>query len=153
MKNYYVNGNLVREPRISIGEWLSLGLSFSNSLTFDSYVGSINLNGPMLFNNISYYQANSLQQLQKYITRPWIKVKNDGVLDLDWQYWLSNYVWQEVLVVASSNLYATNPDEIYKAYIGTNKIIVDDGQGMSFDDDKLKIYTETTWQTTVKTPV
>jgi hypothetical protein len=150
---YYVNGNLVREPRISTGEWLSLGLSFSNSLSFDSYVGAINLNGPMLFNNVSYYQANSLQQLQKYITRPWIKVKDDGVLDLDWQYWLSNYVWQEVLVIASSNLYATNPDEIYKAYIGTNKIIVDDGQGMSFDDDRLRIYTEASWQTTVKTPV
>lgn len=150
---YYVNGNLVREPKITIGEWISLGISFSNSLSFDSYVGAINLNGPMVFNNISYYQANSLQQLQKYITRAWIKIKNDGLVDLDWQYWFNNYIWQEVLVIASSNLYATNPDEIYKAYIGTNKIIVDDSQGMSFDADKIKVYTETNWQTTVKTPV
>ena len=151
--SYYVNGNLVREPKITIGEWISLGISFSNSLSFDSYVGSINLNGPMVFNNISYYQANSLQQLQKYITRAWLKVKNDGLVDLDWQYWTDNYIWQDVLVIASSNLYATNPDEIYKAYIGTNKIIVDDSQGMSFDADKIKVYTETNWQTTVKTPV
>ena len=150
---YYVNGNLVREPKITVGEWISLGISFSNSLNFDSYVGAINLNGPMVFNNISYYQANSLQQLQKYITRPWIKVKNDGLIDLDWQYWVNDYVWQEVLVVASSNLYATNPDEIYKAYIGTNKIIVDDSEGISFDADKIKVYKETTWQTTVRTPV
>ena len=150
---YYINGNLVREPRINIDEWLSLGISFSNSLSFDSYSGAINLNGPMVFNNISYYQANSLQQLQKYITRPWIKVKNDGLVDLDWQYWFNNYIWQEVLVISSSNLYATNPDEIYKSYIGTNKIIVDDSQGMSFDADKIKVYQETTWQTTVKTPV
>jgi hypothetical protein len=150
---YYVNGNLVREPKISLGEWLSLGISFSNSLNFDSYAGAINLNGPMVFNNISYYQANSLQQLQRYITRPWIKVKNDGLIDLDWQYWVTDYIWQEVLVIASSNLYATNPDEIYKSYIGTNKIIVDDSEGMSFEADKIKIYQETTWQTTVKTPV
>lgn len=150
---YYVNGNMVREPRISLSEWVSLGISFSNSLNFDSYSGSINLSGPMTFNNISYYQANSLQQLQKYITRPWIRVKNDGVIDLDWQYWVNDYVWQGVLVLASSNLYTTNPSEIYKSYIGTNKIIVDDQEGISFDDDKLKIYTETTWQTTVKTPV
>lgn len=150
---YYVNGNLVRDPRINLGEWLSLGISFSNSLSFNSYSGAINLNGPMVFNNISYYQANSLQQLQKYITRPWIKIKNDGLVDLDWQYWFTNYIWQGVLVIASSNLYATNPDEIYKAYIGTNKIIVDDSQGMSFNADKIKIYQEATWQTTVKTPV
>jgi hypothetical protein len=150
---YYVNGNLVREPKITIGEWISLGISFSNSLNFDSYVGAINLNGPMVFNNISYYQANSLQQLQKYITRPWIKIKEDGIINLDWQYWLNNYIWQGVLVLASSNLYATNPDEIYKAYIGTNKIIVDDSHGMSFDADKIKVYTDTNWQTTVKTPV
>jgi hypothetical protein len=150
---YYVNGNLVREPKITIGEWISLGISFSNSLNFDSYTGAINLNGPMVFNNISYYQANNLQQLQKYITRPWIKIKNDGLNDLDWQYWFSNYIWQGVLVIASSNLYATNPDEIYKSYIGTNKIIVDDSHGMSFDADKIKVYTDTTWQTIVKTPV
>ena len=150
---YYVNGNLVREPKINMGEWISLGISFSNSLNFDSYVGAINLNGPMVFNNISYYQANSLQQLQKYVTRPWIRVKNDGLVDLDWQYWVNDYIWQEVLVIASSNLYATNPDEIYKTYIGTNKIIVDDSEGMSFDADKIKVYTETNWQTTVKTPV
>jgi hypothetical protein len=150
---YYVNGNLVREPKINLGEWLSLGISFSNSLNFDSYVGAINLNGPMVFNNISYYQANSLQQLQKYITRPWIKIKNDGLIDLDWQYWVNDYIWQEVLVIASSNLYATNPDEIYKAYIGTNKIIVDDSEGMSFDADKITVYSDTVWQTIVKTPV
>ena len=150
---YYVNGNLVREPKITVGEWISLGISFSNSLNFDSYVGAINLNGPMVFNNISYYQANSLQQLQKYVTRPWIRVKNDGLVDLDWQYWVNDYIWQEVLVIASSNLYATNPDEIYKTYIGTNKIIIDDSEGMSFDADKIKVYTETNWQTTVKTPV
>jgi hypothetical protein len=151
--SYYQNGILVREPRISLNEWLSLGISFSNSLSFNSYIGSIDLNGEMLFNNISYYQANSLQQLQKYITRPWISVKNDGLVDLDWQYWLNDYVWQGVLVVASTNLYSTNPDEIYKTYIGTNKIIVDDSQGISFDPEKVSIYSERSWQTTIKTPV
>ncbi len=107
----------------------------------------------MLFNNISYYQANSLQQLQRYISRPWISVKNDGIIDLDWQYWVNDYVWQEVLVISSSNLYSTNPDDIYKSYVGTNKIIVDDQEGILFDDDKLKIYTEKNWQSIVKTPV
>jgi hypothetical protein len=150
---YYVNGVLVREPKIGIGEWLSLGISFSNSLNFDSYTGAISLSGPMLFNNISYYQANSLQQLQRYISRPWISVKNDGIIDLDWQYWVNDYVWQEVLVISSSNLYSTNPDDIYKSYVGTNKIIVDDQEGILFDDDKLKIYTEKNWQSIVKTPV
>lgn len=150
---YYINGKLVKDPRISLNEWVSFGISFSTSLNFDSYAGLLSLNGPMTFNNISYYQANSVQQLQKYITRPWISVKNDGMVDLDWQYWFNDYIWQDVLVISSSNLYTTNPDDIYKAYIGTNKIIVDDSEGMLFSDDKIKIYTEASWQSIVKTPV
>jgi hypothetical protein len=46
-----------------------------------------------------------------------------------------------------------NPSEIYKTYIGTNKIIVDDGEGMILDSDKLKIYDAVEWSTSVVTPV
>jgi hypothetical protein len=53
-------------------------------------------------------------------------------------------------VISSSDLYGVSPADVYKTYLGTNKIIIDDEEGMIFDADKLKIYQDTVWQTTVK---
>ena len=150
--SYYINGNLVREPILTTREWSVLGIAFSTTLDFDFFVGAINLTGQGVFNNISYYQANNLQQIQGNITRPWSKVINDGISSLDWQYWLDNYTWNEMLVLSSIDLYGVNPEEVYKTYIGTNKIIVDDNEGMTFDADKIKIYKDTGWSSTISTP-
>ena len=151
--SYYWNGNLVREPRITKNEWGVLAVSFPESLNFNAYLGGINLTGSALFNNVSYYQSTGIQKIQKAINRPWIRVKNDIENDLNWQYWLDNYTWNGVLVLSTIDLYSSNPVEIYKTYIGTNKIIVDDSQGMSFDSVKIKVYKDTDWQIQVKTPV
>jgi hypothetical protein len=150
---YFWNGVSVQNPVITIKEWGSLGLQFSSALKFDLYIGAINLNGPMLFNNISFYQANNLQQVQSVVTRPWLKVKTSDGTNWDWTYWSENYDWQETLVVSSSELYGVNPTDVYKNYLGTNKIIIDDNEGMTFDANKMKIYTDTTWQTNTLLPV
>jgi hypothetical protein len=57
------------------------------------------------------------------------------------------------LVVEASDLYGVNPADVYKTYLGTNKIIIDDSEGMIFDAEKLRLYSDTNWQTTVKIPV
>jgi hypothetical protein len=57
------------------------------------------------------------------------------------------------LVVSASDLYGVSPSDVYKTYIGVNKIIVDDSEGMIFDAEKIKVYSNTIWQTTVKIPV
>lgn len=150
---YYWNGILVREPILTIKEWGVLGIRFAESLSFDTYLGGINLNGPMVFNNIAYYQANNLQQVQTNITRPWLGVKTDGILNFDWAYWDNNFIWDEVLIVSASDLYGVNPSDVYKTYIGTNKIVIDDNQGLTVDADNLKVYSDTTWTIRVGTPV
>lgn len=151
--SYYWNGSIVREPVITSNEWGILGISFSRSLNFDAYLGGINLTGSVLFNNISYYQANNLQQVQSTINRPWLRVKVDGGLEFDWQYWNSNFIWQDVLVVNALDLYGVNPEIVHKTYLGTNKIIIDDSEGVIFDAEKIRVYSDLTWQTQVKTPV
>jgi hypothetical protein len=150
---FYLNGNLVREPVLSIKEWSTIGISFLTPLTFDSYLGSINITGPAIFNNIAYYQASSLQEVESRTIRPWFKVLTDGVTVFDWQFWFNNFTWDGMLVVGSSQFYGINPTDIYKTYIGTNKIIVDDGEGLMYQPEKLKVYTEIEWSTTVSTPV
>ena len=151
--SYFLNGNLVREPILTIKEWAVLGINFATDLNLDLFLGSINLNSPAIFNNVAYYQANNLQQLQSTITRQWLKVKQDGVTDRDWGFWSNNYTWEGVLVTSASGLYGVNAQDVYKAYIGTNKIIIDDEEGMIFDADKMKIYNDTTWSISVGSPV
>jgi hypothetical protein len=151
--SYYINGFIVREPVINIREWSVIGISFGSSLIFDSFLGSININGPGVFNNLSYYQATNLQQIQSIVARLWTDVDSEDGTILDWQYWKDNYSWNGMLVISTSSTYGVNPSEIYKTYIGTNKIIVDDEQGMTLDSDKLKIYDAMEWSSSVISPV
>lgn len=151
--SYYINGVIVREPVITIREWSVIGISFGSSLIFDSFLGSININGPGVFNNLSYYQATNLQQIQSIVARLWTDIDSEDGTTLDWQYWKDNYSWNGMLILSSSSTYGVNPSEIYKTYIGTNKIIVDDGEGMILDSDKLKIYDAVEWSSSVVTAV
>lgn len=143
--SYFWNGALVREPVMTIEEWGVLGIAFATALNFDLFIGGINLTGPLVFNNIAYYQANNLQQVQSTLTRPWLKVKTDGVTNFDWEYWINSFTWDGVLIISASDLYGVSPSDVYKTYIGTNKIIIDDDEGMIFDAQKVKIYNDTSW--------
>ena len=146
---YYWNGLRVAEPILTSKEWGVLGIFFPQSLNFDEFSGAINLNGPILFNNIAYYQANNLQQVQGTITRPWIKVKTEDAINFNWSFWGTNKTWYQTLIVGSSDLYGVNPGDIYRTYLGTNKIIFDDENGLSLDSDKMQIYQDVTWSTSV----
>jgi len=150
---YYVNGNYVREPVISRREWAVIGISFTQNLDFDNFLGSLNLTGPYLFNFVSYYQATNLQLAQSRILRSWSEVEEEDSVIRNWTFWDENYTWNQVLVIGTSDLYGTNPSDIYKTYIGTNKIIIDDDNGVVITPDKLKIYQEPSWQSFVVTPV
>ena len=107
----------------------------------------------MVFNNISYYQANNLQQVQSSLTRPWLRVETDGITNFEWEFWLNNFIWEGVLVISSSELYGVNPVDVYRTYLGTNKIIIDDDEGLSIEPNELSIYSEVIWSTNVATPV
>jgi hypothetical protein len=151
--SFYLNGKNIRQPVLSVGEWTAIGVSFTSPLIFDSYMGSLNITGPALFNNISYYEANSLIEIQTKLLRPWIKVLSDGSEVFNWSYWENNFNWDEVLTLGETEFYNINPSDIYKTYIGTNKIIIDDGQGIAYTPDNIKIYTDIEWSSSVSTPV
>ena len=150
---YYVNGTIVREPVIGLSDWTVLGIVFSNALVFDSYLGAINMTGPATFNNIAFYQANNLQQVQNTINRSWFRVQSDGVTEYDWQFWSNNFTWEGVLVISSTEAYGVNPADVYKTYLGTNKIIIDDEEGMTLNPEKLRVYNDLLSSSIVATPL
>jgi hypothetical protein len=125
---FYVNGNAAKNPMISVDEWSILGISFSQTIDFKNYQGAFRITGDVLINNISYYQSTSLQEVQVTVSRPWLRVKssNSETLDRPWEYWLDSFTWNDVLVISSASFLGLNASNIYKAYTGTNKIIVDD---------------------------
>lgn len=150
---FYWNGKVVKEPIITLQEWGFLGINFANSLNFSYFEGAINLTGPMLFNNISFYQSTNLQEVQNVAERPWFRVKVLGGYELDWTFWGGSFVWNKVLVLSETSYYGVNPVEVYKSYTGTNKIIVDDDMLLSFGSYAYTAYTDVNWNQVVVDPV
>jgi hypothetical protein len=152
--SYYWNGNPVREPFITTKEWGALGIKFAPALDFDAFIGEINLNGPLVFNNVAFYQANNLQQIQGVLTRPWADVLSEGITDFTWDSWNQGTTdWEDVLIIGSTDIYGVDPSIIYETYIGTNKVIVDDNQGIEVSSSNLSAYIDIVWETKVGTPV
>jgi len=138
---FYWNGKLVKEPVITIKEWGFLGISFPNLLDFNTRVGSVNLNGPITFNTISYYQSTNLQEVQRVDVRPWFAVKYSLPLTLEWDDWkTSSFVWDGVLILSSTSDYGVVPATIYKSYTGTNKIIIDTDKVFTVNGYEYSVY-------------
>jgi hypothetical protein len=138
---FYLNGKLVKDPVLTTKEWSFLGISFSNILDFTNRVGAININGPLTFNTISYYQSTNLQEVQQVQTRPWFAVKYSLPLELEWDFWKSTpFLWEDVLIIASTSYYGVDPETVYKSYTGTNKIIVDTEKVFTLNSYEYNLY-------------
>jgi len=150
---FYLNGKIVKEPTININEWVMLGIGFPSILNFKSYTGSIMINGPIIFNSLSFYQTTNLQAIQTVTRRPWARVKFSTEGLFDWEYWNNYFVWQGVLVQSSVSYYGVDPSDLYKAYTGTNKIIVDDTRVFSFKDYEYAVFKDILWQSQISDAV
>jgi len=146
--SYYLNGRAVRQPVINIQEWYVLGISFNSALSFNQYNGKINLKYLMMFNNISVYQGTNTQIAQRFTFNTWQEIE-DGY---NWED-LDSGTWNNVLIKSSDVLFVVNPKEVYKSYIGTNKVIVDDESAeFNLKTDSLRAYLDTSWQNYIITP-
>jgi hypothetical protein len=151
---FYWNGNIVREPVVTLQDWGFLGINFSNILDFSYFEGAIRLTGPLLFNNISFYQSTNLQEVQNISERPWFRVKVLSSKELDWKFWnVGSFNWNKVLVLSETSYYGVNPSEVYKSYTGTNKIVVDDSSLLRLGNYKYTAYMDVNWNQLVVDPV
>lgn len=144
---FYWNGKIVKEPNITVKQWGMLGISFSNTLNLNNYIGFLRISGPILINMLSHYKSTNLQEVQQITSRPWIKVKTSGSLDFDWEYWDTSFIWNGVLIISSRSYYGVDPSDIYKTYTGTNKIIVDDTRPFALKSYEYNILKDILWQT------
>jgi hypothetical protein len=147
---FYWNGNLVREPVMTLSDWGTLGISFSKILDFNSYPGGLRFTGSVLVNNISQYKATSLQEIQRNTLRSWLLASTPTPTSSEiWDYWNQDFTWNGVLIAIQSNIFGVDPSDIYKTYIGTNKIIIDDDIPLRFNNYEYNTYQGITWQSRI----
>lgn len=151
---YYINGLPATIPYVTVDEWTVLGIGFPETLVFSDYAnGKITINGPLTYNNISYYFATSAERNQQIEVRSWSNVKNDGTART-WNYWSNSKTWNGVYIISINTTFATDPAAIYQKYAGTNRIVIDDSvNGISFTDDRLRVYKDITWSSSTKVAV
>jgi hypothetical protein len=134
---FYLNGKIVKEPVLTVKEWAFLGIAFPKVLNFQNRVGTINFNGPLTFNTISYYESTNLQDVQQEEFRKWFGVKYILPENIEWDYWLAgDFLWDGVHVLSRNNYYGVDPSTIYKSYTGTNKIIIDSESSLVIDNQR-----------------
>jgi hypothetical protein len=141
---FYLNGTLVSNPVISIDEWAFLGISFPELLYFYGTPGYLHINGPLMMNTISYYQSTNLQEVQKTNKRLWFRVRYSPQGEYPWTFWYPA-LWNGVLVLSSKSYYGVDPSDIYKSYVGTNKVIIDSDSMFTLKDYDYLIATDVGW--------
>jgi hypothetical protein len=112
-----------------------------------------------MVNHVSYYQSTGLQEKILTTFRVWDRVKETiSNEELDWDFWrgdgisLNTYAWNNVLVIGQiSNLGISLP-EIFKAYVGTNKLIFEDNSGVRLSGYRFRTYRRVTPVTFTKKP-
>ena len=147
--SFFLNGKLVKDPILTVKEWAMIGIRFASTQEFGSYSGALRLTAPLTYNNISYYKSTNLQEVQTVIERPWFKVKVAETTELEWDYWKFPFLWENVLVIATTSYYGVDPSDIYKIYTGTNKIIIDDEVETRFGDYSYSIAEDISWRSQV----
>lgn len=123
--SYYINGIEVRSPILKRGEWNMLGMSFSPALSFPALAGKFRIFSKILINNFSYYQVSQDLINQYQIFKKWSEIENSS-----WEYWSNNLAaapntWDSVRTTEQSKAISIDAVDVYKIFVGTNKILSD----------------------------
>jgi hypothetical protein len=157
--NYYVNGKEVNTPTLMNEEWTVLSVEFPSLLDFSEVSGKIDINGPLIYNNISYTLATNIEKSESLETRPWDAIENLDSSTATWNYVLNTWklpattTWQDVKIINQSQIYNINSQATYERYTGSNRIVIDDeSAGLLISPEKFVAYREISWVNNVKIP-
>ena len=150
---FYQNGIRVKNPIIEFNEWSAIAVAFDQPLSFDSFPGYINLFRGMTFNNISFYRPTGLGETLGLINRRWLRIlTSDDITNFDWEYWYDNNgtgpinQWVDLYVFDETRFASLTPADIYKSYVGTNRIVVeDDDSELVIDADTVAVLSSANW--------
>jgi hypothetical protein len=146
---FYQNGIRIKNPIFEYNTWECLGIEFDQPLVFNNYTGYLNLLRGPTFNNISLFNVSGLGETSGILARSWLRVLVDEgdpePENFDWEYWYDQngneiQQWRDVYVLGETRSSLITPEDIYKTFVGTNRIIVDDGESLNLNTDNISIY-------------
>jgi len=149
---FYTDGKVVKRPIVNSYSWATLSFSFLDSLSFENTPGAIRITSPIAFDNLSYYQATQLDDVQRFAFRQWTAVRQGQDVSFDWSDW-SDVTWQEVLFLAQTDAELTDAQRIYKTFTGTNSFIFDSSSSLVVSNYRSSIYKDLSWSNSTITPV
>jgi hypothetical protein len=161
---FYINGKKVLNPVLDRKTWTALSFSFDTPVDFSGYPGAFRVTGPIIFNNVSYYQSSEADEASRSVYRQWADVKITDNLDKDWAYWKNldadpavagtqAYTWRNLLVVSSQGFAGFDTKSVYKKYTGTDRIVIDSDTQFRFKNYEYVVYKDISWQSNIITPV
>lgn len=125
--SFFFNGSAVANPVLTVDQWGMIGIVFKPYLILNNTVGYLKITSPILLNNISTYQLTGSDQLQQIVYRTWEDVLNNETGT--WDEWYNGttiqQTWSDMVYQVATFNPAIDPTEIYRVFIGTNKIISD----------------------------
>jgi len=161
---FYQNGIKTINPYLSKNEWSSVAVLFDTPADIGGYTGSLNLLSGCTYNNVSFFKSTGLNQATVIIPRTWQEILYGGQDHIpsnivDWEYWydqngtlISPNKWKDIYVSGESQEFNITPKEIYKTYMGTNIVTIDDNTGISFISDNFSVFADQTWLSLVNKP-
>lgn len=149
---YYIDGKVVKRPILNLNTWFTLGLSFTNAISFENVTGALRFTSPILFNNVSYYQTTQLGEIQRFAYRKWSAVRSGLDESINWDEW-DSVSWQEVLFLAEASPDIADLSNIYGVYTGTNSFIFDSSSDLVINNYSSSVYKDLSWNSSVITPV
>lgn len=153
---FYINGHLGNT--ISANEWTILGIRFNKPENFgyqNNQNNAINLLGPLLFNNISYYRVSDTAVKQRTAKISWNLIAHDQAnTPYTWNHW-SPSRWVDIIFDKYEDIPSIDPEVVYKMYLGTNKIIAgyEEAEKLNLSGYQYVVYTDTSWQSEIVKPV
>ena len=162
--SFYQNGIKTVNPYLSKYEWSTVSFLFDTPLDISGYTASLNLLAGCTYNNMSFFKSTGLNQSTEIIPRSWLAALYADQSQIpanivDWEYWYddngtltSPNKWKDVYVFGEDQQFNLTPREIYKTYMGTNIVTIDDNTGISFVSDTFSMFADQTWLSLVNKP-
>jgi hypothetical protein len=153
---FYINGS--NGNSLYANEWAILGVRFNKPEDFgyqNNQNNAINLLGPLLFNNLSYYRVSDTEIKQRTAKISWNLIARDESNNpYTWNNWSSS-VWKDIMFERYEDIPSIDPESVYKMYLGTNKIISGYGstRQLNLSGYQYVFYTKTAWQPEIIKPV
>lgn len=157
----YINGYLVKDAYIMLNQWDVVSVQIGDPMSFDSYPnGKFVLMGKANVDAVSSYKIDSSKTGVTTRLRTWSEVEGmlveEGINPATWGDFLSQappVTWGNVLYIPTTIKYLIDMSAIYRAYMGTSKIIVRSDSTVFLNNYKYASYFGVDWDINITTPV